>query len=78
LRIINKKRKMKNNKKKRNLRNILFTIIIAFAIVSFWRGIWGLMDLYLFPENQVVSLLVSVLLGIIILYFTKHLLTNLA
>jgi len=69
---------MKNNKKKRNLRNILFTIIIAFAIVSFWRGIWGLMDLYLFPENQVVSLLVSVLLGIIILYFTKHLLTNLA
>ena len=68
---------MKNNKKKRNLRNILFTIIIAFAIVSFWRGIWGLMDLYLFPGNQVVSLSVSVLLGIIILYLTKHLLTNL-
>lgn len=69
--------KMKNNKKKRSLRNILFTIIIAFAIVSFWRGIWGLMDLYLFPGNQVVSLLVSVLLGIIILYLSKHLLTDL-
>lgn len=68
---------MKNNKKKRNLKNILFTIVIAFAIVSFWRGIWGLMDLYLFPENQVVSLLVSVLLGIIILYLSKHLLTSL-
>lgn len=69
--------KMKNNKKKRSLRNILFTIVIAFAIVSFWRGIWGLMDLYLFPGNQVVSLLVSVLLGIIILYLSKHLLTDL-
>ncbi len=68
---------MKYNKKKRSLRKILFTIIIAFAIVSFWRGIWGLMDLYLFPGNQVVSLSVSVLLGIIILYLTKHLLTDL-
>ena len=68
---------MKHNIKKRNLKNILFTIVIAFAIVSFWRGIWGLMDLYLFPGNQVVSLLISVLLGIIILHLTKHLLTNL-
>lgn len=72
-----KKEKMNKEQKKRNLKNVAFTILIAFAIVSFWRGIWGLMDLYLFPGNQILSLSVSVLIGLVILYSTKHLLKDL-
>ncbi|MCK5474505.1 MAG: hypothetical protein KAI53_03800 [Candidatus Aenigmarchaeota archaeon] len=54
-----------------------FAIIIAFAVISFWRGVWGLMDEYLFPENYRLSLWISLILGIGILigthYITKEL-----
>ena len=62
---------------KRRIKKVLYTIIIAFAIVSFWRGVWGLMDLYLFPNNYTLSLLVSVLIGLTILYTTKHVIDRL-
>ena len=55
----------------------LFAIIIAFAVISFWRGVWGLMDEYLFPENYQLSLWISLVLGVGILigthYITKEL-----
>jgi hypothetical protein len=65
--------------KKRNnhLKKVTYTIIIAFAIVSFWRGVWGLMDLYLFPSSRAISYSVSVLVGIIILSLTKNLIKHL-
>jgi hypothetical protein len=25
-------------------KQIVFAILIAFAVISFWRGVWGLMD----------------------------------
>ena len=64
---------MKNN----NLKRLINTIILGFAIVSFWRGVWGLMDLYLFPNNLQLSLIVSILIGITTLYLTKHLVDRL-
>lgn len=60
-----------------HLKKVGFTILIAFAIVSFWRGVWGLMDLYLLPENEVASYAVSVAIGILILYLTKNLVKKL-
>ena len=62
---------------KRRIKKVLYTIVISFAIVSFWRGAWGLMDLYLFPNNYTLSLLVSVLIGLTILYTTKHVIDKL-
>jgi len=64
-------------KSKRSLKDIFYTIIIAFAIISFWRGVWGIMDLYLFPENLLMSFSISILIGAVILYFTKNLLSSL-
>ena len=63
---------------KRRIKKVLYAVIIAFAIVSFWRGVWGLMDLYLFPNNYTLSLLISVLIGLTILYTTKHVIDKLA
>ena len=45
----------------------VFAILILFAIISFWRGLQGLMDIYLYPGNRELSLWVSIFLGLIIL-----------
>lgn len=58
-------------KKKKN--SFLQVVLIALAVVSFWRGAWGLMDLYLFPDHEIISYVFSILLGISILLFTKKL-----
>ena len=61
----------------RKNKKVLYTIIIAFAIICFWRGAWGIMDLYLFPGNHLASYLISILIGIIILYYTENLIETL-
>jgi len=58
---------------KRSPKKVLQALLIAFAIVSFWRGVWGLMDTYLFPNNYVLSLWISLVLGIILLFWTENL-----
>ena len=68
---------MRKRKQKRNLKNIFYTILLAFAIICFWRGVWGFMDLYLFPDNLPLSFSLSILIGILILYLTKNLLAKL-
>ncbi len=50
----------------------IFAVIIAFAVIAFWRGIWGLMDLYLFPDNYELSLWTSLIIGLVILVATHY------
>jgi len=64
-------------KENNHLKKFFYTILIAFAIISFWRGCWHLMDLYLFPSNPLVSSLISIALGILILSSTKNLIKHL-
>lgn len=52
-------------RKKPSLMNVL---VVAVAIVTFWRGAWGLLDLYLFPEDPLISYVVSLALGLVILW----------
>jgi hypothetical protein len=33
-----------------------------------WRGIWGLADLYLFPNSPTLSYLLSIVIGGLVLY----------
>ena len=49
-------------------REVFYTLLAAFAIISFWRGVWGLMDIYLFPNNYTESLLVSIVIGVATIY----------
>jgi len=46
--------------------------LIGLSVVAFWRGAWGIMDTYLFPNNYELSSWVSILIGLIILYFTHY------
>ncbi|MBU0766962.1 hypothetical protein KKF55_04250 [Patescibacteria group bacterium] len=50
-----------------NSHPVFHSILIGTAVVLFWRGMWGVLDLYLFPENEALSFVTSILLGILIL-----------
>jgi hypothetical protein len=47
-------------------------LFIAFGVVLVWRGFWGIADLYIFPENPLISFLVSIGLGLVILLASKE------
>lgn len=53
---------------KNKINKFIYSLITGLAMVSFWRGVWGLLDYYLFPNNEPLSYLVSFLIGLIILY----------
>lgn len=50
----------------------LHILLVGTAVILFWRGAWGLMDLYIFPNNPVISYVVSLLVGLIILFATER------
>jgi hypothetical protein len=56
--------------KKRN--KILFTLIIAISIIVFWKGIWGLADIFfdeiLFQNHYFWSNLTATILGALVLF----------
>ena len=63
--------------KKIYVKGTLYAVIIGFAVIAFWRGVWGLLDIFLFPNDYVLSLVSSLIIGVIILYLTKHLIRGL-
>ncbi len=47
--------------------NLIKYILAGGALIFFWRGIWGLADLYLIPHIPAASYIVSVIIGIVLL-----------
>ncbi len=50
-------------------RSIVLATVVGFGVVSFWRGVWYLWDVFTFsqPEDRLFSALASLLTGIVIL-----------
>jgi hypothetical protein len=46
--------------------NIWLWIIINISIVFLWRGTWGLIDIFFYPDNLQKSYAYSVALGVIL------------
>lgn len=40
------------------------SFVLAIAVVSYWRGTWNLMDVYLFPDNKLYSASTSLAIGV--------------
>ncbi|MFH1224723.1 MAG: hypothetical protein V1676_02875 [Candidatus Diapherotrites archaeon] len=57
---------------------LIFAVIIGIAMVSFWRGMFGLENLYLFPENPPLSYMVSLIAGFAILIASDYVIKKLA
>lgn len=51
---------------------LVFSLIIMSGMISLWRGIWGLLDIYLFPDSPSLSFSLSVLLGIAVISATHY------
>lgn len=60
--------------KKRNKKDKLLVkaLMIGLAVIAFWRGAWGLMDIFLFPQYPVFSYIFSIILGMGILLGTHY------
>jgi hypothetical protein len=56
---------------------VFLAIVIASGVIAFWRGLWGLMDLYLFPHNEAISSLMSILIGLAVLGATHYIVKEL-
>lgn len=48
--------------------HILAAILVASAIILFWRGVWMLADEFLFPSLPWLSALAGLIIGLMILY----------
>lgn len=50
-------------------KSIVMAAVIGFGVVSYWRGVWYLWDVFVFPnpEDKLYSALASMLTGIAIL-----------
>ncbi len=55
------------------LRSIIVASVVGFAVVSFWRGVWYLWDVFVFPEpeHKLYSALASTITGIVILALVR-------
>lgn len=66
-------------KKKETFTHHFVTVLLtAVAVILFWRGMWGLTDMYLFPDNSTLSYLVSIFVGLVILYLDDKRLSEIA
>lgn len=61
--------------------SILSLVFFAPLVISYWRGCWQIMDVILFPNNELHSLLASLCIGIlceILFGLTQNVLTKLS
>lgn len=42
----------------------------ALGVVLFWRGVWVLCDVFIFPERKQLSAWITMIMGIILLLLT--------
>ena len=73
---------MAKNRKKTAFRGLAThpnfrSLTIGASLIFFWRGAWGLMDMYLFPNQPSISYILSVVLGILIVFLIDHRLDDL-
>lgn len=54
--------------RKNRYKDLIRVISVAVGIIMFWRGIWGLLDYYLLPDNPPLSFGISLVIGLVILY----------
>uniref|UniRef100_A0A1L8D9T0 Putative conserved plasma membrane protein n=1 Tax=Nyssomyia neivai TaxID=330878 RepID=A0A1L8D9T0_9DIPT len=47
------------------LDTILSTLVVGPLVISYWRGTWNLMDLYLFPNDKILSASASLGIGVV-------------
>lgn len=50
----------------------IHTVMVVAGVVMVWRGLWGIMDLFLFPDFPLLSYWVSLMGGIVLLLLVEN------
>jgi len=58
---------LKKIRKYLSSRKNLRIIIDLLGAIAIWWGIWGILDIFVFPGNELLSYLVSIVFGFILL-----------
>ena len=53
-------------------RHLFLALLVGTAVIAVWRGIWNLLDLYLYPNDLVLSSIISIVVGLVILIATHQ------
>ena len=56
----------------RFLSKSLRLLLLSFGVIAIWRGIWGLLDLFLVPSNELSSYITSIIIGLAVLMLVNH------
>jgi len=64
-------------KKLKERHQFFFAILIGIAVILFWRGVWAVADVLIFPDDYLLSGIISLLLGLFILITSKYLIREL-
>jgi len=62
---------------KRKSHRLAYYLVAGGGLIFFWRGVWGLADLYLVPHLPTVSYILSVVIGIVFLIIDDRFLKEL-
>jgi hypothetical protein len=46
----------------------VYDFMTGTAIIVFWKGVWGLLDLYLFPDQPLLSYVICIIIGLAIVF----------
>ncbi|MBI1961298.1 MAG: hypothetical protein HYS45_01190 [Parcubacteria group bacterium] len=50
-------------------RKFYHVLLSAVAVIMVWRGVWNLLDEYLLEGYELVSNIVSIAIGVLLLYY---------
>ena len=53
-------------------KQMIEAFIVAAGIILFWRGVWHLADVFVFPHDYTLSAWVSLIVGGLMLVLTKN------
>lgn len=65
----------KHHKKKNPF---VYHLVSGLGLIIFWRGVWGILDVYLFPENPALSHVISMALGLTVMYLNDYSISELS
>lgn len=53
-------------------KNFIPNLVLCIGVVFVWRGVWNLVDAYFFPGDELLSNILSIVLGVFIIYLPDH------
>ncbi|NVP17429.1 hypothetical protein HUU51_01800 [Candidatus Gracilibacteria bacterium] len=62
-------------KSKKNKKTLIYNIrvfLLLLAVVVIWRGIWNIFDRYFFPDYFMLSNILSIVIGLVIIFINDY------